>query len=488
MRPTSREAVLELKNLRLKYPNGKEWVISSASLEVGKGEFCLVLGETGSGKTSLARAITGVAWAIYGCEVRGEIRILGRKITEYGLDELRRVVQVVNQNPYTHFTDTILKEDLLGHAESLYDTHYAWRVVERLSESFGIKELLAKPIYELSGGQIKRAAIVKALIGNPVLLILDEPLMWLDSTGLSEVLEALARVKRTGRALLVLEHRFLPLLGLADKVVLLSGGRLKRVDINECLEHAEEHIAPKSETNTFRHRQHSNSTSLSRAVMLKNVWFKYDREWVLKGASLTAEEGKTYVVYGENGTGKSTLLKVVAGYLKPVRGYVVRQGKPIYIPQVPYLFFTEESIKAEVEKLCKANRLGPNCTSRGLKVLERYGYRPEDVPFSLSWGQMLRLAVLTSTLIGGFNLVLVDEPFSGLTYSGRMELARLLSEVPATKIITTSSTDMLELFEDAIIMRLENGRLTGFRQALQARGYTRLSYQISRALYGDPHC
>uniref|UniRef100_A0A7J3ZJC7 ATP-binding cassette domain-containing protein n=1 Tax=Fervidicoccus fontis TaxID=683846 RepID=A0A7J3ZJC7_9CREN len=488
MKPTNGEAVLELEDLWIRYPGRREWTISSTSLKLRRGEFCLVLGETGSGKTTIARAVTGVAQAIYGCEVRGSVRVLGREVSEYDLDELRRVVQVVNQNPYAHFTDPILREDLLGYAEALYDPHRAQQVVEELSDAFGIRGVLARSIFELSGGQIRRAAIVKALVGDPEILVLDEPLMWLDNAGLSEVLEALARLKRAGKTVLVLEHKFFPLLGLASRVTLLSNGRVRPVNFSDCLERAREHEDSKLEASAIRFNGGLEATSTAATVRLENVWFKYDRKWVLEGASLTAKGNRTYIVYGENGSGKSTLLKLIAGYLKPSKGRIAVHGRPIYIPQLPYLFFTEETLRAEVEKLCRANRSEPECPTRSLSALERYGYGPEDVPFNLSWGQMLRLAVLASILVGGFNLLLLDEPFSGLTYSGRVELARLLNRVPATKVITASGTDLLGLFEGAIVVGLRSGRLTRLEHVPQSEDHIELAYRASKILYGEARC
>ncbi len=450
---------LEVVNLWFRYPKSPEWVLRGVSLRLYPGEVALVMGASGSGKTTLLRAITGVGRWIYSGEFRGKVLLGGTLLEDLPLDGIRRSIQVVNQNPYTHFIEHLVGRDLLSLAVQIYGEELGQRVFARVTIALKLEGLLSRRFFELSGGQLRRVAIAKALLWDPKVLVLDEPLMWLDDEGVADVVEAVHIARSLGKAILIFEHRFMRLLHLADSVYVLRGGVLHRVE-QEFLKKVQRSLRlsryPQSE---------SGSRTAERPLLLADdLWFRYDRQgdWVLRSLSLKVTEGVATVIYGANGTGKSTLLKVLSGYLKPSRGRLELRSKAVYVPQNIYLFFTEESVAKEFEVTCRSHNLGRQCVERGVSYLRSLGVGVdlEESPFNLSWGQAVRLAVAVATATSeGPAVLLLDEPFTGLTYLERLQLAESLANLSNTYIITTSSSETLTLIPSAKAFKLVNGAL-----------------------------
>lgn len=466
--------MLEVRNLWFRYPNSS-WILKSLNLDVYEGETLLVIGRSGCGKTTLIRAIMGVGASIYGGEVRGRIVLDGREIGEYSIEELRRVIQIVNQDPRTHFIYPNIYEDLYTYALQIHrDEDRAGRALDEVSESLKIKHLLDRLYFEISGGELRRVVIAKALLSKPKILLFDEPLMWLDDAGVRDFLDALAKLKSSGVTVIVFEHRFAPLVNHINRVLKFANGSLEHVSL--------EVLRKVWSTQPYRGVS-IGSVSSERVVEIDGLWYSYGGTHILKNVSMTVNSGDSVAIYGANGSGKTTLLKIIAGYLKPQKGYVKRFGRAIYIPQIVTLFFTEESIELELSSICKSGGNLKKCYSTGMSILKSYGF--EDLtltPFNLSWGQQEKLAV-TLALAAGFNIFLLDEPFSGLTYTDRIALAEYLTSVSGAKIVTISSSDSLPLLKGFKVYRLSGGVLEEYRPTTEIQ--QNLDYNILTSLYSD---
>ncbi|MFZ8783077.1 MAG: ABC transporter ATP-binding protein [Desulfurococcaceae archaeon] len=451
---SSADRVIEARNLWFKYPRG-DWVLRGVDLEVKRGEHVLVVGETGSGKTTLLRALTGLGVLVYGGEVKGSIRILGRDLSEYTTSELSRIVGVVGQNPYAYFSDLHVGEDLYNYALRIHgDSTRAVRAVRKVVEAFSLHSLLDRYFFELSGGEAKRVVVAKALISDPPVLLVDEPLMWLDEQGVGEVMSVLEVLRRLGKSVFVFEHRIAPILDYFDRVLVIRAGVLREVtgSARRLL------VKRRSLLNEERSERVLDS---EREVVLgaSDLYYYYGSKLVLRGVNVTVRSGDKVLIYGANGSGKTTLLKLLAGYLKPTRGRVERRGDAVYIPQNVILFYTEESLRREVEEICRSRRRGPRCIEEGLKSVKNAGIDPDASPFSLSHGQMVKLAVLLAILSGATTLLL-DEPFSGLTYADRLRLVKELIGLDRAVVLASSWLEPATVSGWTTVLKLEDHTLT----------------------------
>jgi ABC-type glutathione transport system ATPase component len=239
--------VLQVSDLDVFYGTRRHrrQALDRVSLEVRRGETVGLIGETGSGKSTLARTVLGLVPA-----AAGQIRIDGEEVTGYSHRQwrtLRRrgVIQYVFQDPLRSLDPDVTIEDSLieplliqgvGRSEAL------GRVRPLLQRVHLDTELLARLPGELSGGQRQRIAVARALVTEPDLIILDEPVSALDSANRVEVLEVLKELRATGVALVFISHDLGSVAGVADRVAVMYQGRLVETGPTRAVITAPQHV------------------------------------------------------------------------------------------------------------------------------------------------------------------------------------------------------------------------------------------------------
>ncbi|MEM4441112.1 MAG: ATP-binding cassette domain-containing protein [Desulfurococcaceae archaeon] len=448
--------VVEVKHLWFRYPGGN-WVLRGVDLVIEKGEHVLIIGETGSGKTTLVKAVTGVGELVYGGESRGEVLVDGKYLKNLEPEDVFKVIHIIGQNPYLYFTEPIVRDDLLAYALRVHgEIRVAKQAIVKAVEATGIYRLLDRYFFELSGGEAKRVLVTKSIMANPSLIVFDEPLMWLDDEGVKNFVELLHVLRRLGKSVLVIEHRFLPIYRYFDRIMVLKNGVLR--DATELVFTRVENSGSQIKAQ-FTSESSRSGGARKPALRARELHYGYENNHVLKGVNLELSEGDIVLIYGSNGSGKTTLLKLLSGYLKPKKGKVERYVDVVYIPQNIALFYTEETVEKEVKELCKTRKLGEKCVEEGLSRVAQLGLDPSQSPFNLSHGQMVKLAVELGVLSGA-GLLLLDEPFSGLTYKGRFLLLEHISRLSASVVVATSSLDAAVSPVWTSMYKLENGVLS----------------------------
>ncbi|MGO1768468.1 MAG: ABC transporter ATP-binding protein [Microbacterium sp.] len=224
--------LLRIDGLEVAYGRRRERhrVLRGVSLDVGTGEAVGIIGETGSGKTTLARAVVGLVRA-----QAGSIAIDGERVTAHSARQwaaLRRrgVVQYVFQDPLRALDPEVSIRDSLAEPLRLQrrlsleqiDGRIAYRIEQvRLSET-----LLDRFPGELSGGQRQRVLLARALVTEPRLLILDEPVSALDAISRVAVLEILNSLRASGTSLVFISHDLGSVAGVTDRVAVLHRGAI----------------------------------------------------------------------------------------------------------------------------------------------------------------------------------------------------------------------------------------------------------------------
>ncbi|MDT4907241.1 MAG: hypothetical protein QOG98_3031 [Pseudonocardiales bacterium] len=224
-------AVLQISDLDVYYGarRRRRQALDGVSLQVSRGETVGLIGETGSGKSTLARTVLGLVPA-----AAGQIRIDGEAVAGYSRRQwrtLRRrgVIQYVFQDPLRSLDPDVTIEDSLIEPlliQGVGRTEALRRVRPLLQRVHLDTELLARLPGELSGGQRQRIAVARALVTEPELVILDEPVSALDSANRVEVLEILKQLRAAGVALVFISHDLGSVAGIADRVAVMYQGRL----------------------------------------------------------------------------------------------------------------------------------------------------------------------------------------------------------------------------------------------------------------------
>jgi len=224
-------SVLSIENLSYRYPNAEMQALNNVSLNVEKGEFVVLCGPTGAGKTTLCRCMLGLIPHFFGGEMSGNVLVLGIDTRYTKPSRLAAKVGLVFQNPEDQLIAMSVEEELAFGPENLglSRDEIKKRIEETLS-LVNIRELKDRAPSELSSGQQQKVAIAAVLAMNPEILILDEPTSMIDPRSAIEITQFLKKLnKERGVTVIVAEHRLDNLVSSADKIVVIHNGRVLRI-------------------------------------------------------------------------------------------------------------------------------------------------------------------------------------------------------------------------------------------------------------------
>ncbi|WP_136600692.1 energy-coupling factor ABC transporter ATP-binding protein [Salinigranum halophilum] len=213
--------MIQVRSLTHRYGDGSMTAVDDVSLTVGDGEFLVLAGPNGSGKTTLVRHFNGLL-----DPDSGSVAVNGRPVTD-DVVAARTAVGMVFQDPRDGFVAATVGADVAFGPENLGLDRAA--VERRVDDALAAVQLDGKHdarIETLSGGERERVAIAGALAMDPDHLVLDEPFTGLDWPARQAVLERLEALHESGRSVVVVTHDLRDVAALADRVVVLSGGRV----------------------------------------------------------------------------------------------------------------------------------------------------------------------------------------------------------------------------------------------------------------------
>ncbi|MEM4206950.1 MAG: ABC transporter ATP-binding protein, partial [Nitrososphaerota archaeon] len=195
-----------------------------------EGEFILLTGSTGCGKTTLIRCINGLIPHFHQGVLEGKITVNGYSTTEHTVAFLSTIVGVVFQNPENQLVSlNVLRELAFGPENMGLQREEINRRILETAEKLDLKPLLDKTPIELSGGEQQRVAIASALTLKPKILLLDEPTANLDPKSAKMIIEVLGTLNLTlNLTIIVIEHRLELLMDYVKRVILMEDGRIIR--------------------------------------------------------------------------------------------------------------------------------------------------------------------------------------------------------------------------------------------------------------------
>jgi len=477
--------------------------LRNLDLEIADGESVGVLGESGSGKSSLALALLRLL-PRNARVVSGRIEYRGRSLAEFSAEELRQMrggeVALISQEPALALNPVLplrrqLADVLLAH-HKLDRGAVSSRCHEMLREvGFPDPERIMRAYpHELSGGQRQRVAIAQALICRPRLLIADEPLSALDAATQSEILELLQRLKRDLRlAMLFITHNAGTLAALADNIIVMREGEVAaRGSIGKLQSSADEYVQgilfpekslagePRASGPAADETPLLEVRALSKKFVQQRMLSR--RKFVVQslvGIDLSLRRGSTVAMLGRSGSGKSTLARCLAGFETPDSGEILLQGKPEEAKKagirrpVQMIFqdaatsinprFTARQVIAEPLEIAKW-KTDAERTVRALALMEEVGLDPGwalRLAGEFSGGQRQRLA-LARTLVAEPDLLIMDEALSGLDMPVQAQMVRLLIHLQSrhglTYLYISHDLNFISLFAQEVIV-MEAGRI-----------------------------
>lgn len=467
-------AFLEINDLHFTYPEMPHKTLSGVSLTVGRGEFVVLCGPSGCGKTTLLRHMKAEL-APHG-HAEGAVFFRGLPFAEHDAADLARQIGFVQQDPENQIVmERVLQELSFGLENSGVPTDAMRRRIAEMASFFGLEDLLYRKTGSLSGGQKQLVNLAAILLLQPELLLLDEPTAQLDPVAAKAFLQLLQRLNEEfGLTVIVTEHRLEQLFPIADRVVVLDrqGGIkydgtpqavIRQVhqakdelvfdylpsfaklflslqperDVPLTVKEgraALERLAPSfgaasgvRETAVVRDAQAS--AEPQPMLECRELDFQYERNGrtILRQLELTVNEHDFLAVVGGNGTGKSTLLQLMSGLLRPYRGTIRFRGTDLkkldererwrsigYLSQNPRAYFLEDTVGEEIRQAVARSRL-PDAEELHAKLDAILGLEAirSMHPYDVSGGE-LQKAALACVLLAGPKLLLLDEPTKGL--------------------------------------------------------------------------
>lgn len=462
--------MIKFSNVSLIYPNSTKTVLEDLTLTIAEGELVLVIGPTGSGKSSLLRLINGLVPHHTGGILAGDVSVNGQSTQISKPGALAHLIGIVGQNPANGFVADTVEEELAFGMEVLNLPNDVMRKrVEEVLDLLSLAPLRNRTIATLSGGEQQRVAIGAALVTHPKVLVLDEPTSALDPIAAEEVLSILHRlVHDLGLTVVIAEHKLERVIQFADRIVHINGngetsvGTPEEILMNSPIAPPIVHLARalglkeigltvrdmRRMTTEFRQIPTENKNSVDEkrsdpVISIENLTISYGSTIALKDISSHIYQEQIVAVMGRNGAGKSSLLKAIAGVATAHSGSVVvaglnpstLQGKLRrqtigFIPQEPSDLLYGQSVLIECQQADRDNELAPGTT---INVLEQIvpGICESTHPRDLSEGQRLGLA-LSVVLSSNPAVLVLDEPTRGLDYEAKSELTRMLINFAAT--------------------------------------------------------
>ncbi|MDW8031544.1 MAG: ATP-binding cassette domain-containing protein [Candidatus Bipolaricaulota bacterium] len=406
---------------------------------VERGEVVLLMGRNGSGKTTLARYLAGLL-----IPNEGTITVDGIR-TDQDPREVRHRVGLLFQESHAHLIAQTPLEDVAFGLENLAlpsseIERRAWRALERVA----LTGRALCPLESLTPAELQRVALAGVLALDPDYYILDEPDRTADREGLTLLLALVRELRAQGKGVLIISHKGF-WMEHADRVVYLEHGKVVEGGGVRIGTSSPSLCLPVRETEPFR-------------VHARELSFTYDTAPVLKDFSAEITPGELIVVTGPAGSGKTTLVELLAGLMQPTRGCVLWNGVPItmlraservrcvgLVFQEPYHQLLGESVREELLLGLMAQGIdGSEGERRARWACEAVGLDWEQVQeqpsHHLSGGEQARLAIAAMLALCPRMLIL-DEALAALDPEGQLELLGLLQGISAkgaTVLIVTS--------------------------------------------------
>jgi energy-coupling factor transport system ATP-binding protein len=477
--------IIQFSNVSFCYPTRSIPTLSDITLDIDPGDFVLVSGPTGCGKTTLLKMLNGIIPHLSKGTIGGMLTIAGKNAFHAPMDDLTREVGIIFQSPDDQIVSNSVEEEIAFGLENmgLEDGAIALEIDSAL-DRMGIGDLKYRDTKTLSGGQKQRIVIASQIALHPKILALDEPLSQLDPRSAREVMKCIADLNLQGVTVVMVEHRIADVARYANKVILMDAGRIVYSgDMQKSfgaegkwyetlgIQIPDEAIlslgfgmsptvfAPAIlEKEIIRRlpqnmetgiRSYSSKTERLEQVLLQDVQFGYPNAPLFRDLNLAFHSGESVALMGANGAGKSTLLSLIAGIRKPQQGKIIfnelgtkcgarksAKGMAGFLIQNPDLMLFCESVENEL--LFSAEHRGVKPQERIQRtdsIMNRLDLIPHrsDAPFSLSAGQRLRTA-LGSILTMETPVLLLDEPTTG---QNQENIIRIMETIRNLEFIKT---------------------------------------------------
>lgn len=516
------ETAIEIKNLAFTYKEQTQGkALDNINLDIERGEFLMILGPSGAGKTTLANCLNGIIPNMVYGSYEGSVMLNGKEMAKQTVSHMARDIGLVFQDFENQLFSTNVRLEIAFSPENFsVPREEIGEIIDRILKLIGLEGFDKREPSTLSGGQKQRLVIGSVLAGQPKILCMDEPTTDLDPIGKIEVFNLAGKLRQSGElTLIVIEHEIEEAL-FADRVLMMKNGGIYKLgpageilrdipSFNECgimplqvpaffyqykgdkpdilpltpqegVEAFKRHniIIHDEKYNELCRRDKEREQSYGDVLIdIKDLSYTYPNGTpALFSTSLQVKEGEFLAIVGHNGSGKTTLVKHFNGLLRPTGGTAVVCGKDTrshsifdlgrdvgFVFQNPDHQIFSEYVYDEVVFSPRLRGV-PEAelkerVTEALHAVDLDGYEEQD-PFTMSKGIRQRIAV-ASVLSARPRVIILDEPTTGLDYLEQrkmMGLVKHLNETGHTVIIITHTMWVVAEYAHRVAV-MNGGRL-----------------------------
>ena len=421
-------SAIEMKQVNFSY-DGKTKILENTDFTAEYGEVTLLSGHSGEGKSTLMYIVSGIIPNVNFGELSGKVRMAGEDIKSKKLGYICRKVGIVLQNADEQIIQKIVEDEIAFGCENL--AFPPEKIQKQIEIVCRLMKLDTKwTCRTLSGGQKQRLITASTLAMGQKIIILDEPLANLDKDGAAMLMGTLRSLAGAGYAVVVIEHRLDMVLPFVDTVWHIGNKTVKKV------ENKQEYLLQQTAKIEDSCQIYSVQSSI---FSLINVKFSVKEREILKDISLEIPKGGRTVFLGENGCGKTTLMRLIARLYKPTGGAIVQyihekfkqkpKGSKAWYKKVGVVYQNPDyqlfmpTVRQEIS-------FGAKSEEYAAEIAELFGVKHlwERHPQSLSEGQKRRVSIATVAACEP-EVLLLDEPTVGQDYDGLCALVEILNKL-----------------------------------------------------------
>jgi len=464
---------VDVRQFSYTYPGEERPALKEINLSLEMGEFVVVTGKSGSGKSTFGKALAGFLFQDEVPQFSGEIVVNDTDMTQLALYDVSDRVGYVQQNPEDQFcTLTVLDEIAFGLENQCMPPE---EIEQRLDEALRIVnglELKSRELSTLSGGEKQKIAIASMLALSPDVLILDEPTSNLDPVATKHILDTLYQIRLDQRlTVIIIEHKLAQLMPLKPRLFEIEAGELHPMN-NANSSHRSKNSAPLINSPS----QQSQKQTRQPIIQLSKVNVNRGGKHILHDINLCLKPGEFVALMGANGSGKTTLLETIMGFHKSASGSAKAFEEKIsdtpitaLVNQIGYIFqnpdhqlFTQSVWEEAVLTLKNLKRYTEEKATLAKDLLTQMGLleKINAHPQRLSYGEKRRLNLIAA-LLHDPQLLLIDELLIGQDMKNAhtwMMLLKEYTQIGNTVLLINHHAALTQTYCDRVIF-LEGGKV-----------------------------
>ena len=483
--------MIQIQELTFKYTGSKHNALENITLEIEKGGFVGIIGESGAGKTTLCNCINGLIPHHYTGDFYGSVKVDSEDTFDVDAGKLALKVGSVFQDIESQLTGYFVEDEILFGLENfgIPADQIEKRIASAL-ETLGISELRHREISTLSGGQKQKVVFAAILALEPQILVLDEPTGELDPASSVQIFALLKKLnEEKGITIVIAEQKIMLLCEFVKKLIVLEKGTCVHYgEIRSTLTHQKEmeeagincprvltltgkmekeNLLPADCTGEGRICLNANEAaqivkkaigtkalhtevaepvealeSSDTVLSFQNVSFSYNETANVKNLNVNIHKGDFTAIIGSNGAGKSTFSKLCNGLLKPSAGDVLvldnntkKEKVSNLAKHIGFLFQNPDrqiccgTVREEIAFSLRNNKVPEaEIKTRVENTIKEFGFNGDTEPFNMSRGQRQRLCLACLIALNP-EILILDEPTTGLDYRECMEVMNKIRQL-----------------------------------------------------------